>query len=284
MKVTLEKINNAKVRPLKKVKPKDPRPIKGANLFEVMTGNIFMAAKTQSGKTCNIGYIIEETADKNTTIIIFCSTVYNCESWESILKYCEDEEIPFIVHQSMYNDEGKNEVEILLKDLEEEAKARKEEEQRQKEQRGRKRKEFPIILCDSDSDEEEDEKPKRKSKYRTPKYIVIFDDLADEIKCRCVANLLKKSRHYDMKVIISSQYYLDIAKGGRGQIYYYLVYGGFPEKTIDKIHEDSNVPISNELFYRLYRDATKEPYSFLYVSRTGEIRKNFERKYNIKED
>ena len=281
--IAIKKINNEIVKATKRVKPLDNRPIKGAKLFDNMTGNVFLSAKTNSGKTCTVAHIIEKCADRNTTIIAFCSTLYDDDSWAAIREYCEKHKIPFIGHQSMVNDDNKNEIDILLKELKEEA-LLKEEAEREAKLNGKKKRVDPIMLCDTDSedDEEEEDKP-RKSKYQTPRYIIIFDDLAEEIKSIALTKLLKKSRHYKMKVIVSSQYYLDCEKGARGQFYYYLIYGGTDEATLEKIKKDSGIPINMETFERLYRHATKQPYSFLYISRKGEYRKNFDSEYTIRQ-
>lgn len=277
MKVTLKKINDEVVKPTKRVNPLDNRPVKGASLFENLTGNVFISAKTNSGKTCTVAHIIEKCADKNTTVIAFCSTVYDDDSWLAIREYCDQKGIPFIGHQSMVNDDNENEVTVLLAQLKEEAKAR---EAAAKEMKGKgKKKVCPVLLLDEDSEDEE-EKPV-KSKYQTPKYIIVFDDLAEEIKSKVLTQLLKKSRHYKMKVIVSSQYYLDCERGARGQFFYYLIYAGTEKETLERIKKDSGAPIDMGLFTKLYDDATKEDYCFFYVSRKGQLRKCFHSVYNI---
>ncbi len=55
-----------------------------------------------------------------------------------------------------------------------------------------------------------DGKPK-KTKYRERKYIVVLDDLSTELKSKSLVSLLKNHRHFEMAVLISSQYYLDIS-------------------------------------------------------------------------
>ena len=280
MKIAIKKINDEVVKATKRVKPLDNRPVKGAKLFDNMTGNVFISAKTNSGKTCTVAHIIEKCADRNTTVIAFCSTIYDDDSWAAIQEHCEKAKIPFIGHQSMINDDGVNEVTALLEQLKEEAKARDELEKQQKEN-GKKRRVKPLMLCDTDSEDEDEEDKPKKSKYQTPKYIIIFDDLAEEIKSKFLAQLLKKSRHYKMKVIVSSQYYLDCERGGRKQFFYYLIYGGTEEETLEKIRKDSGVPIPKETFLKLYLNATKEQYSFFYISRKGQYRKNFNQEYSI---
>ena len=86
-----------------------------------------------------------------------------------------------------------------------------------------------------------------------------------------------------MKVIVSSQYYLDCEKGARGQFFYYLIFGGTDPETLIKIKKDSGIPIDMETFDKLYKNATKEQYSFLYISRKGQYRKNFSNEYIIKQ-
>jgi hypothetical protein len=88
--------------------------------------------------------------------------------------------------------------------------------------------------------------------------------------------LLKKNRHFRSKILISSQHLNDLLPEGRKQIDYFILFRGHPMKKIEEIHRDADISIPLDEFYRVYKFATEEPYSFLYVdSASGEFRRNF---------
>ena len=109
-------------------------------------------------------------------------------------------------HESLKDDDGTDQLELLIKELQ--AKAEGEEP-----------KEKSIL--DSDSEEEE---PKRKSKYQSPEYIFIFDDLSTELKSSTIPRLLKVNRHFLCKTLISSQWWNDLHPMSRKQADYFICF------------------------------------------------------------
>ena len=75
----------------------------------------------------------------------------------------------------------------------------------------------PSFIRLGDDEETEKENKKRKPKYLAPDYILVFDDVSNELKARSIANLLKKNRHLKIKTIISSQYPNDLLPESRKQ-------------------------------------------------------------------
>ena len=115
-----------------------------------------------------------------------------------------------------------------------------------------------------DSDDEDEEKP-RKEKLRSPEHIIILDDLSTELKNKSITALLKKNRHFKAKIIISSQYLNDLLPESRKQLDYFILFRGHPKKKVEEIHRDCDASIPLDEFYDMYKFATEEPYSFLYV-------------------
>ena len=147
--------------------------------------------------------------------------------------------------------------------------------------KGRKPKEHLLFNADSDDEEEEEEKKPKKSKFRSPEYLIILDDLSNELKNPALKALLKKNRHFKSKVIVSSQYLNDLEPESRKQMDYILVFKGQPQKKLDEIYRDADVAVSPEEFYEIYKSATESLYSFLYIDRgTDTFRKNFSHLYN----
>src|SRR4051812_13380616 len=87
--ISLNQINNQRVRAIQIPSSLDKRPIKGYDICEEIYANIFLCAKKKSGKTSALFKIMKECAIKKTIIIVFCSTVYKDENWIEIRKYFE---------------------------------------------------------------------------------------------------------------------------------------------------------------------------------------------------
>ena len=136
-----------------------------------------------------------------------------------------------------------------------------------------------VLLVSDDDDEVGDKKPR--SKYRASEYIFVFDDLSTELKSKSLVALTKKNRHYKSKCIISSQYLNDILPEMRLQMDYWLVFAGQNDAKLEEIYRNADLSITFEQFKRIYAIATDERYSFLYISRDGEFRKNFSHKIEL---
>lgn len=265
----LRKINYEEVKSVPQLVKPDNRPIKGSALFSELYANIFLCARKKSGKTSAIFKIIKECCGLNTTIIAFVSTLNKDANWLTIQKYCELKKIPFVGNTSMVVD-GVNLLEEFVDQQQEEAQGPTEKEAKEKH------------LLFQDSDSEEEEKPKKKAKFRSPEYLIIFDDLSNELKNPALVSLLKKNRHFKSKIIVSSQYLNDLLPQSRKQIDIFMIFKGQPESKLDEIYRDADLAITKEEFYDLYKIATKENYSFLYVDRFNDtFRRNFNYEFQL---
>ncbi len=140
--------------------------------------------------------------------------------------------------------------------------------------RGSEIKEPPVDI--------EKKKKNKKSKYLSPEYMIIFDDLSNELKSRTLTSLLKFNRHFKAKLIISSQWLHDLLPESRKQIDLFLIFKGFPQDKIALIYKDCDSSIPFETFYHIYKKSTKKPHSFMYIdTRSDEFRCNFDKKFII---
>jgi len=271
--IKYKQINNSTVSAIPQIGAgTDNRPIKGFNLFPEIYANVFLCSKKKSGKTSVIYKIIKSCASKNTNVICFVSTLHKDASWLSIKKYCDDHNINFTGYTSLVD--GKidklNELVDDLQNMVPNDDDDKEDVIKTK----------SLLLCDSDS--EEDDKPKKKEKYRTPEYIIVFDDLSNELKSKSLVSLLKKNRHFKALVIVSSQYLHDLLPESRKQMDYLLVFKGQSIEKLKVIYTDADLSTPFEEFLKIYEDATKEKYSFLYIDvRDDSYRKCFSHKIII---
>jgi phosphoribosylformylglycinamidine (FGAM) synthase PurS component len=265
--LSIHPINKEVVTPID-IPKLDKTRIKGYELFEELYANIFLLAKKKSGKTSTIYKILQKCSNKQTNIIIFSSTVHKDANWLAIVKYFEEHDIHIETYTSIFDDDGENLIQHLLNDLGLEDK---------KEVKKSKRK---SILFDDNNSEEVHYKPKKIA----PELIIVFDDMSSELQNKYIGVLLKQNRHYKAKVIISSQYYNDITKQTRQNLDYLLMFGKIPiEKLEDVIYPELDLTIPFPIFFKLYLNATKEKYNFLYNDLREEIlRKNFNKQYIIK--
>ena len=132
--------------------------------------------------------------------------------------------------------------------------------------------------------EEEEDEPKekktKKSKYLAPEYMIIFDDLSSELKSRSLLSLLKFNRHFKAKLIISSQWLHDLLPESRKQLDLFMIFKGFPDAKLSEIYKDCDSGIPFETFCKIYKKATKRPFSFMYINtRSDSYRKNFSEQF-----
>ena len=276
--ISLKQINKHEVTAIPIPSSLDTRPIKGYDICEEIYANIFLTAKKKSGKTSALFKIMKECTDKKTIIILFVSTLFKDENWIEIRKYFENKGNEIRAYTSIY-DEGEDQLENLISELSKEAEE-KETVQEDKQE--------PISILDrisklafGDPDEEKaKEKKNKKPKYRCCEYMIIFDDLSSELKSKSLLNLLKKNRHYKSKLIISSQWIHDLLPESRKQLDLFLIFKGFPEKKLIEIYKDCDSSIPFETFYNIYHEATKKPFSFMYIdTRSDSFRCNFNHQF-----
>lgn len=240
----------------------DTRPIKGAAMFPELFANVFICAKKKSGKTNVIYNILKKCCGPETKVLAFVSTINKDEGWIQIKNYCDHVGIYFEGHTSLLDEEGSD---ILDTWIEAEQKPTQTEDEPQK----------VLLLDDSPK-----KKPKR-SKFRSPEWIIVLDDISTELKAKSVNSLLKKNRHLKCKVIISSQYLNDLLPMSRKQLDYVLLFGGHGTKKLEEIYRDVDVSVPFEQFARMYRIATADRFNFLYVDTRGDkFRKNFNMEFN----
>lgn len=268
------KINNVIVEPL--ILPKQPDNVKGCALFPSLNANIFLCAPKNSGKTTVIMKILQECANKETTVLIFAGTVNNDPSYDVIKKYLTKKKIPFKGFPSIYKDKV-NIIDVLI----EEFRGSGEEVQQPNDKPEIK----PVMLFDdgpTNKPKKVKEVKEKKHKFVAPKYIIIFDDLSSELKDPAIPKLMKEQRHHSTKIIISSQSWKDTDNRIRnGNLDYVLLFKGIPDEVIEIIRRELSINMGENAFERMYEHATKEKHHFLYIDRNGNYRKDFNTQYQI---
>lgn len=272
--IKLKTINNTIVKPIP-IKVFDSRPIKGCNITPTCYTNLMMIAPTSGGKTTALFEILKTCSGKNTKIIAFVSTLFNDDSWHVIKKYCKDNKIEFIGHTSIYEDDK----DLLSEYVEQYTQEAKKREKKEEDDTSIITLEESLmdkyLFCDP-------EELEIKEKCQYPKTIFIFDDLANEIRCKKYENLLKKSRHFHILTITCSQDLKDVSPAAKGQIRIWLLFKNLNPERLQNIYDAISCNIPFEKFKSMYEYATREKYNFFYIDhRNGVYRVNFNKQFNI---
>lgn len=276
--------------------------IVGKDLFEEPYANIICVARKKSGKTTVIYNILDQCCGPNTKVIVFCNSVFSDKIWlDDIPKLLKKKNVYYEPHTSLY-DEGNNYLEELKQYLQEDARvqqlqklsnAREQSQQapaKQKDPRGKIRGlggniTKKIVALDGKNDALDNNEPKAqlleraKNKKIAPEYIIIFDDINNEIKDKMIGSMMRFNRHFKAKIILSSQALVDIDKNARAQADYILVWKNQDPINIERIYLDSGHHIPLEEFAKIYYDITTEPNqrNFLYIDKVNvKLRKNFD--------
>jgi hypothetical protein len=100
------------------------------------------------------------------------------------------------------------------------------------------------------------------------KVLIVIDDLIESknVKSTVLKNLIFKSRHYNISVIISGQSYFALPKALRLNASQMIMFETGSKKEIDSFYEENNAGISFKDFYRLYREIIDIPYNFIVIN------------------
>lgn len=328
MSITLKKINDKVIKPVKTVESKEVRPIRGKELFPSTYANVGIIARKRSGKSTVVFNIVKSRAGLNTKVIVFSSTFHKDTVMIEMKKWCKKMKISCEGFTSMK--EGKHNILKTFLDRlgdvpeEEESDGEEIEEKPKKQGRGLT-KNIPVKKLfdgnDSDSESESDsdrdnfddmnnlskkslelfrfeEKvisklfnkkksvptidEKIDSKYITPEYIIIFDDISQELKDPNLIAFLKRNRHFKADVLLSTQWVHDLKPEQLKQLDYLLLFRGMDLEKLEKIRRDADLTLDLDMLERLYENATKDPFCFLYIDRLTETyRKCFDKQYFI---
>jgi len=260
---------------VKKVKvPELPNidEISGGRLFPQLYLNAFICARKKSGKTVCLSSIILNSINKKTSVIFFVPTHGKDFTYQHIFDRLDARKINYTIYSDIIDENGVNILNNMIDGLlQEDPEVKRKPKEKIEEPP-------PTLRLFND---EQEEKKERKPKKKAPKYLIIIDDCSQSTRDPSIARLLKVHRHLKASVFISSQNCNDIVPSAWRQLDYLLIFGGF-SNNIDKLRDiyvNMDLPIEFEQFVQLYRDATSEKYNFLWCSKEGVFRKNFNRQY-----
>lgn len=253
--------------------------------------------KKASGKTTVIENVIKHTKGPNTEFIIISSTADKDPTYVRLIKELSEKHNVNIFTEIVDDDE--NIVEEFLNQMKQTELEKKQEEAQQKQKIDPQI--VKIIKKASDGMTTRDkqiqvvkEKPKQniippkpkeyKPKLVSPDYVFVFDDLSEETRNKYVNKLLKTNRHWHIMNLISSQDLNDLMPSALKQLDVILIFGRADDDKLAEMYKKLKLSLNYNTFLKLYKDATSEPYGFLYINRRGktdEYRKGFTDKYEL---
>jgi hypothetical protein len=315
--ITLTKINDVVVKPVKTGREKDTRLPKGFKMFPEPYPNIGIIARKKSGKTNTVVNIVKACADKDTNVFVLASTANKDPMFLALKKYCKKHEIPYHAQTEIKSvDEHGKKQDFFEKFMKEMGEADSEEDSTDSEDEEAKHprmSNYGHVPEESDSSEtdysgsSDDEYEKLnygkkydrmdpkfvknkgsiqpKKPYITPEVIIITDDLSNELKTPSLRAFFKRNRHYRCLNIVSTQWIMDLLPESLKQFDYLLIFKGQTREKLEKIKGDADLAIDIDKFEAIYKSATSAPYSFLYIDTQNEIyRKCFNQRYNVPVD
>jgi hypothetical protein len=289
----------ADVKPQIIVNTDNETKAKGHKIFPIVYSNIFLLGKKFSGKTTTISTILKEVHGKNTTFIFIGSTVNKDKSYKEIINYYQKKGHDIEIYDDFNTEEDGDYFNVIDRFI-------TQQKEDAKEQIGSGKistiQQPNIVVTPSGLIYQsiiptqiqiqqkggeafvDNKETKKKIKYIYPLYIIVIDDMGNAMRNKYLTQLLKTNRHYKTMVIMSGQNITDLEPAALRQIDYTIIFSRQPDDKIFKLHDDLDLEVSKEQLLELYKDATSEPFSFLYIGRTpkgDEFRQGFNNKYEL---
>jgi hypothetical protein len=250
------------------------KPAKGADYFAEPYPNILLLARKKSGKTTIIYNIIKNCAGPDTEVVIFCPTWRKDDSYRHIIKYMNKKQIEHQEFTNLYD--GKNNI---LREFMQNLAAQSDSDNSDPDSDPEPSNppdclELCALSCQATGEKQQ---KKKASKYTTPEFIFIFDDMRSQNRDKAVSDLITTNRHYKAMVIVSTQFVTDFTPTSWANLDYALLFPKLPTERLPLIREALGLAkISLEDFMRSYADATDAEHNFLYIDMDNEeLKRNF---------
>ena len=248
-------MNGVKLKDLEIIVPttkevRQPKP-NGFSLFpQYHAFCCLLLGMRHSGKSTAIYNILARTLSYRDIVFIFCSTVDTDKSWQPIKNLLNEYGVEFVCDSSPF---GK--------------------------QAGVKYDHVADILNNFEGNPE---------LLKNRRLFCIFDDMPKKfLRHESVENLIKRGRHINCNIIISTQSFADLSPPERMNLEYLFVFKNIPRAKIEKLYEDLSITeVSSDRFQHYYSEITRDDglskHNFMYIGRNPfVIRKNLNIQYNI---
>jgi len=260
----------------------------GKELFKELYANIYLAGKKRSGKTQLLYNILKKCTNKSTKVMLFSPTVDKDPTYAEIQKMLQAKGVDYSGFDHFIDPEdGSDLLAAFIASRKEEAKSEGREEPAvaptsrkyvaledakvifgdelpRAEIAKRMAQDLKAEQADAEKKAAKAKKKKGKGKL-APEYILVFDDLGEDLRKKSISQLLIKNRHYHCKTIILSQWISYLPPTAIRQLDYVILFGSFPSDKLEDLHKKLDLSDTPEEFEAEYKAATEKKYSFLTI-------------------
>jgi hypothetical protein len=253
-------------------------PYLGAGLISGLYSAIAEVGPVKSGKTSVIFNILDQCAGPETVVLIFSQTIHSDKGWMAILEWLDQNNIPHAAKTSIYAEgpEGKHN---FIKDFMQGCIAQGAIDEAKRDNEGKAANTWrPGRPIGGNWHEPVDTKKEflptldpylvkvDKVKYQYAPFIVVLDDIAEEMRDPQVGILIRQYRHWHAKVIVSSQHFVDAQPAARQNIQDWFLFESLDRFKLQTIYGViPHARVDFDRFQRRYHDATAEKYGFLHI-------------------
>lgn len=283
------KPRKVKLQVVKTTADYDTDKVLGKEMFKELYANIYLAGKKKSGKTMLLYNILKRCANKATKVMLYSPTLDKDDTYKEIQKMLQSRGVDYTGFDHFIDPEdGSDLLAAFIKNAKEEAKAEGRDEPPAPPVNSRKfiaREDARMLFGDelpraeiakrlaeeaksaAAAAAKAAEKAKRKKRKTrlSPQFILVFDDLGEDLRKKSISQLLIKNRHYRCKTIILSQWISYLPPTAIRQLDYVILFGGFPSDKLEDLHKKLDLSDSPEEFEAEYKAATAKKYSFLTI-------------------
>ena len=123
------------------------------------------------------------------------------------------------------------------------------------------------------------------NKKRKRKVLIVFDDMISHVMSnkkaqQVLKELFIRCRKLNISLCFLTQSYFSVPKDVRLNYTHYIIFKLSSERELQNIAINHSADIDYKDFVNIYRDCTKEPYTFLTTDTTQPTDKRFKKNFN----
>jgi len=233
-----------------------PQKWRGDKIFNVRYWVTLILGKRKSGKSTLIYTLLTNFVTKKMVVLFFVPTFYKDDTYAVMREWLDKKGVAYRGFTDVIED-GVNQIDEFMKvnhGMDETQEKEKEEIK------------CPFVKFNDPAPRKKLDKP-----LPPPEYFLIFDDISNLLKNKSVCLLIKNSRHYRAKIILSTQSVVDISPQIYGQTDYLCMMKNLNRDSLEKIYERIEPPLDSlEEFEQLYHTVTNNKHDFLLFSREND--------------
>lgn len=271
------KVNDIRVKAVLRDKPFSHKNVHAYDMFQHPYPNVACIASKNSGKTVSIFNMLKERLCPGAKVYIFCPSVHRDSTYKQIKRLVKERGCELEAHDHFIQGKGKNKEDLIDKLLEDhfgmEDKPTRKKIESEKQDIDLYTSMFgfqqPVIQMGDNHMVETPKKPSERKRMASDVF-VILDDLSRDMRAKSINRLLSRNRHIKASVFMCCHSCNDLLPSSLVNLDYLLLFPNIGRKKIGELHERLGLPMEEEQFQKLYKDATCKKYNFLYCDRKSD--------------